>query len=147
MESANRIRLVIESRFENIFLIGGAVRGIAATLAFDETICYHLELCVVEAVNNTLKHAYDCEPGHSVEVEILIHQDRIIFKIRDTGKSMHAGKVEPLQFEPGNVESVPERGMGRFIMDALMDEVSYETVNGRNILSMTKFLKREEQSS
>lgn len=142
MEAIGMIKLVFDSRVENIPLIGGAVRGIAGSLSLDETGCYHLELCVVEAVTNVMKHAYHGQAGHCVEVEILRYRDRITFKIHDTGACMHPAKAALPEFDPEDLKTVPEHGMGRFIMEALMDEVRYDTVNGRNTLTLTKFFKR-----
>lgn len=142
MEAASMIKLVSDSRVENIPLIGGAVRGIAGTLSLDETSSYHLELCVVEAVTNVVKHAYHGQAGHCVEVEILCRQDRITFHIHDLGECMTPSKAQMPKFDPEDLETIPEHGMGRFIMDALMDEVHYETANGRNTLTLTKFFKK-----
>ena len=138
------IRLTIESRLENVALIGGSVRGIAEMLSIDATGVYQLELCVVEAVTNVIKHAYHFEAGHSVDVEIHIHRDRLTFKICDTGESMDESKIAHLQFDPLKMETLPEGGMGVFILKSLMDEVGYEVKNGRNILTMSKALKTKE---
>ncbi len=145
MEKTGRIKLVMESRLENVALIGGAVRGIANAFAIDEVSGYHLELCVVEAVNNATKHAYHSEAGHFVEVEVLILPDRITFNISDQGESMQPAKVRLLRFDPQKLSTVPESGMGLFIMHALMDEVSYETDSGRNVLTMSKYLRKQGQ--
>jgi serine/threonine-protein kinase RsbW len=142
MEAAGMIRLTIESRLENVALIGGAVRGIADMLSLDKIIIYHLELCVVEAVNNAIKHAYHSEAGHSVEVEFLRCRDRLTFRVCDNGESMIPEKVRPFSFDPAKLETLPERGMGVFIVNTFMDEVRYETVNRRNILTMVKHLKK-----
>ncbi|OPY19238.1 MAG: Serine-protein kinase RsbW [Syntrophus sp. PtaB.Bin075] len=147
MEPAgSNIKLMIESRIENVSLLGGAVRGIANALSLDELSCYQLELCVVEAVSNATKHAYHSEQGHPVEVDVLLFRDRITFKISDQGDSLKSPKVKLLRFDPQNLETVPESGMGLFIMHALMDEVSYETVSGRNILTMSKYLRKQGPS-
>jgi len=147
METAGRIKLIIESRIENVSLLGGAVRGIAGTLSLDEISSYHLELCVVEAVNNATKHAYHSEAGHSVEVDVLLFRDRITFKVCDSGESLKPAKVQLLRFDPQNLETVPASGMGLFIMHALMDEINYETVSGFNILTMSKYLRGQERSA
>jgi len=147
METAGRIKLVMESRFENVSLLGGAVRGIANALSIDELNSYHLELCVVEAVNNATKHAYHSEAGNFVEVDVLIFPDRITFKVCDKGESLKPAKVRLPRFDPRKLDTLPESGMGLFIMHALMDEVSYETVSGRNVLTMSKYLRKQEHSA
>jgi serine/threonine-protein kinase RsbW len=144
LDAAGTLKLIIESKLENISLIGSAVRGIAGMLSMDAISGYQLELCVVEAVTNVTKHAYHGESGHSVEVDILLYPDRLTFKIYDRGDTMDLSRIEPLAFDPSKVESLPERGMGVFILKTLMDEISYETVNGQNILTMIKYLKTGE---
>jgi len=147
METTGTIKLIIESKLENVPLIGGAVRGIASTLSIDDISSYHLELCVVEAVTNVTKHAYSFEAGNSVEVHILLSPDRITFQVRDRGKSMDPAKVRLPHFDPQELESVPESGMGLFIMHSLMDEVGYETEGGLNILTMSKYLRKQGKSA
>jgi len=144
METTGTIKLIIESKLENVPLIGGAVRGIASALSIDELSRYHLELCVVEAVTNVTKHAYAFEAGNSVEVNILLFPDRITFQVCDRGISLDPAKVQLLRFDPQKLETLPESGMGLFIMHALMDEVRYETVGGLNILTMCKYLRKKE---
>lgn len=144
LDAAGTLKLIIESRMENISLIGSAVRGIAGMLSMDAISGYHLELCIVEALTNVTKHAYHGEAGHSVEVDILRYPDRVTFKIYDTGETMDLSRIEPLVFDPLNLETLPERGMGVFILKTLMDEISYQTVNGQNILTMSKYLKTAE---
>ncbi|MDY0221896.1 MAG: ATP-binding protein [Desulfobacterium sp.] len=139
------IRLIIDSRLENVSLVGGAVRGIAHTLSMDSTTSYQLELCVVEAVTNGIKHAYNCQAGHSVEVDVLRYPDRLIFQICDSGESMNPAKVAPFSFDPSKIETLPERGMGIYILNSLMDEVHYETISGQNILTLIKYLKKPEK--
>jgi serine/threonine-protein kinase RsbW len=146
MEAASMIKLIIESRLENVGLIGGAVRGIAQTLSLDKITSYHLELCVVEAVNNATKHAYHSEAGNWVEVDIVRQKDRLTFKVCDRGDSMKSMEAVPLKFDPSNVETLPEGGMGIFILNSLMDEIAYESVNGRNILTMIKYLRKRKRS-
>lgn len=140
MKAANMIRLIIDSRLENVSLVGGAVRGIANTLCMDSTTSYQLELCVVEAVNNDIKHAYHCQAGHSVEIDVLLYPDRLTFKIYNRGKSMNPAKVELFSFDPSKIETLPEGGMGLYILNSLMDEVHYETINGQNILTLVKYV-------
>ncbi len=144
MKAANMIRLIIDSRLENVSLVGSAVRGIANTLCIDSTTSYQLELCIVEAVNNDIKHAYHCQAGHSVEIDVLLYPDRLTFKIYNRGESMNPAKIAPFSFDPSNAENLPEGGMGVYILHALMDEVHYKNINGQNVLTLVKYLKKME---
>lgn len=136
------IRLIIDSRLENVSLVGGAVRGIADTLSMDSTTSYQLELCIVEAVTNDIKHAYHYQAGHSVEIDVLLYSDRLAFKIYNRGESMNPATVAPFNFDSSKVETLPEGGMGVYILHSLMDEVHYKTINELNILTLVKYLKK-----
>ncbi len=137
-----KIRLIIESRLDQVYLAGLAVRGICSCVLLDEVEGYQIEVAVVEAVNNAIKHAYHGEPGHEVEVTIALTPDQITFQVCDQGKPMNSIKVSGLNFDSRDLQSLPEEGMGLHIMRSVMEEVRYETAGGRNVLTLSRRLKR-----
>jgi len=139
---AGKIKLIIDSDLSHVFLVGFSVNRICLEIPLSEVEAYQVEVCVVEAVNNTIKHAYGNEKGHEVEVLIDLDSERITFQICDTGVAMKAGKKPSLEFDPDDRENFPEGGMGLFIMHEVMDEVSYSSSRGRNVLALTRHLVR-----
>ena len=133
-----KIKLIIDSDLSDVFLIGLSVNRICLEIPLSEIEAYQIEVCVVEAVNNTIKHAYGNEKGHEVEVLIDLDVESITFHICDTGKKMETGKKPTLEFNPEDRENCPEGGMGLFIMHQVMDEVKYSSSQGRNVLALTK---------
>lgn len=134
------ITLLIDSKLENVSLAGVAVRGICNYLSLSEIDTYYLELCVVEAVNNAIKHAYDQEEGHAVEIVIIYSSGEIIFRISDMGKRMILYGPGSLDFDPENIAFLPEQGMGLYIINSIIDEVTYQSEGGKNTLTMRKRL-------
>lgn len=132
------IKLIIDSDLANVSLIGMAVNKICTQIPLDKIEAYQIETCVVEAVTNVIKHAYKNETGHDAAVSIKLHLDRITFLVCDTGKSMNPEQPAKLEFDPSDLENLPEGGMGLFIIHQIMDEVTYETIKDRNVLTMTK---------
>lgn len=135
-----KIKLSIESDLKNVSLIGLTVNSICSSLEFDKETSYQLELCVVEAVNNCILHAYENNTNDDVEVVIELLPDRILFKVCDAGKVMEVipNIMSALEFDPGDPITIPERGRGLFIIHKLMDDITYERFRDRNILTMTK---------
>jgi serine/threonine-protein kinase RsbW len=133
-----RIKLVIESALENVPLVGLSVNNICRHANFSEAVSSQIDLCVVEAVTNCVKHAYNQMPGHKVEVDISLYDDRISFSISDHGEHMEIFQTPRLEFDPEDVEHLPEGGMGLYIIHQTMDEVSYKTEAGKNTLTLTK---------
>jgi serine/threonine-protein kinase RsbW len=146
MKHGQRIVLTIDSRFENVSLIGVAVKGICDYFSLSTLEAYHIELCTVEAVTNVIRHAYGSKPGNTVEVTLSFSPENLTIMLSDTGKYMDVeNKGHALDFEPGKVYTVPENGMGLFLIRSLMDEVAYERADGRNIFTLRKrFVKPVE---
>jgi serine/threonine-protein kinase RsbW len=143
--SLDRIRLVISSCLENVRLVGLAV-GRLASLALDEAECAELELCTVEAVNNAIRHAYAGEGGHEVSIIFRLCDDRIVVEVADKGTSMPDGildrRDDALEFDPDDLDALPEGGIGLAIMFRCLDDVSYRSEPDGNVLVLTKRLRR-----
>ena len=138
-----RIKLVIDSRLENVSLIGLIINKLCSSIPLSDTESYQVELCVVEAANNSIEHAYGMEQGHEVEVIFTLHSDRLIVDVCDTGKPMEKEYIEQndvslLEIDPNDIDNVAEQGRGIPIMKHIMDTMTYKTERGRNCLTLTK---------
>lgn len=142
---AKGIKFTIDSRLGNIGLVGLGVQSLCSYVGFSEVEAYQIQLCVVEAVTNVIKHAYGAQAGLEVVVAVALHPEEISFRIMDTGKTMKPLSREPLEFDPTNLATIPEGGLGLHIIQTVMDEVNYQTVDGTNILSLTKYLRKVSQ--
>jgi serine/threonine-protein kinase RsbW len=133
------IKLIIEGKIDNIALLGSAIRAICSTVVNDEVLLFNLELCLIEAVTNVINHAYHRQPGNNVEVIVSVDDLHVNFKVIDTGD--HVPPPPPkreLNYNPSDMTTWPESGMGLFLIHSIMDEVSYSEHEGKNILMMRK---------
>ncbi|MCK9392190.1 MAG: ATP-binding protein [Syntrophales bacterium] len=146
MESLSKqdvsIRITIDSRLDQVHMVGYAVHGICSQLGLGDIVVYQIELAVVEAVNNAIKHAYGSVAGHSVEVVISVNEKRLQFEICDKGETIHfLQEKTDLDFDPRNKTNLPEGGMGLHIIEQVMDDMNYFVRDGRNCLVLCKHLK------
>jgi anti-sigma regulatory factor (Ser/Thr protein kinase) len=137
------IRLVIDSDLKNVSLVGRAINALCPLIARSRISASEIELCVVEAVNNCIEHAYGKEKGHEIEVCFTLHQDRLVIDVYDTGKSMDLKRLNQtdlsaLEMDSDQINTIAEKGRGLAIIKEIMDVVAYETENGKNCLSLTK---------
>jgi serine/threonine-protein kinase RsbW len=139
IKPAKTLNLSIDSKFSDVALIGHAVRGVCACSPLSVEAHNEMEVCVVEAVTNAIAHAYRREVGNRVEAAITLHQDRIVFEVSDFGVAIKEFAPRTLEFDPEEIGSLPESGMGLFIIETIMDEVSYRSENGRNTLSFCRY--------
>lgn len=131
------ITLQIDSQVDHVFLIGLAINRICRAIPFDEVSAYEMELCIVEAVNNVIEHAYDNQPGHPVYIVVTVEADRICFEIRDAGTPL-----DPIRLAAPVMGNDPSEdgGRGLAIIRTLMTEVSYVRRDGMNVLTLMKRL-------
>lgn len=134
------LRLIIESKLENVSLVGTAVQQVCLQANFSESDAFQVQLAIVEAVNNVIKHAYDNAPGHDVEIGMAFYDDKLVMTLTDTGKTLSAHEAPTLEFDPDDIDALPESGMGLFIIHSVMDDIAYQTCEGRNVQTFVKYL-------
>jgi len=136
------INLSIESDCKHVALLGRAITSLCSLANFSDIDTYQVELCVIEAVNNAIEHAYEREKGKLVEITFSLYQSKLTIAICDTGKGMDEKWLMRDQafpdVDPQDLASLPEGGWGLAIMQQVMDEVTYSTSNGKNVLTLTK---------
>lgn len=142
--SVRRLVWSIDSRLDAIRDVAVAVRDLCASDGLSEDDLYAVELVVMEALSNSVQHAYDGEPGHPIEVEARLDKGRFEVSIIDRGE----GFVMPPPVLPdADVETrgeLAEGGRGLFLMHSLMDEVRYQRQGDRNVLTLVKLLTGRE---
>jgi serine/threonine-protein kinase RsbW len=143
--SKNTIEITIESKLTNVTLLSKAVRAICKTVVEDENLLYKLELCIAEAVTNVIEHAYSFEEGNFIHVLVELDENAIIFHVKDSGKKTFTlpAKKE-LDFDPKDILSLPEEGMGIFLIHKIMDEVTLCRNGEMNVMMMKKQIKQEK---
>ena len=136
---SKKIKLIIPSHLSNVALVGITVNSLCSKLLNKDGFGSQMELCVVEVCNNIIEHAYLSDDKFEVDVELIFFDDKLAINISDSGKSNEAGINKTLDFDPDDLENLPEGGMGLFIINETMDEVSYHTENGKNTFTMLKY--------
>jgi serine/threonine-protein kinase RsbW len=126
---AGKIRLTIDSRLDQVHLIGLALKGICAAIPLTEANAYETELC-----------AYAGEAGHEVEVDFSVENGALTVEVRDQGQPMD---WEAVHRRRERASLLDEGGRGLLIMEAYMDRVSYGQSGGKNVLTLVKGIHAE----
>lgn len=90
-----------------------------------------------EAFNNVVMHGYRDRSDGILDVEADVGRDEMTLRLIDTGQPIDFAKVTP-----PDLDSMPEGGLGVFLIHALMDDVVYQG-GERNVLTLTKKLSKE----
>lgn len=137
------IQLAVDSDLSHVALVARAVRAICADV-LDTEAADAVELSLVEAMNNVIKHGYDSKPGKDVGVLVSLQKDRVTIEVVDHALPIEPGvfeqKGDPFSFDEGDLDNLPEGGMGLALIRMSMDEVEYLSRDGENRLRLTKLL-------
>ncbi len=141
------VRLFIDSDLRQVPRVGETVKDLCSSISLPKMEGFDVELCVIEAVNNAILHAYGNKRGYKVEVVIRIQKSRLVIQVSDRGHPMKGDL--PRGARRFNFKNPPERGRGLYLIKKIMDEVQYTSGRGKNTLTMSKFLmggKRENSN-
>lgn len=100
-----------------------------------ETLAYHLNLVLTEAMVNAIRHSGPREPEKLVRIMITLNADDITIRVYDDGQGFDINTIPPPNFD-----ELEDRGRGIFLIRSLMDSVSYRKNCKENILEMKKKL-------
>ena len=97
-----------------------------------------IELCMAEALNNIIKHSYKGDNSNLIDIALKIEDEKFSIALADYGFPRENLDKPTLEFDPNDIDSLPEGGMGLFIIEQLMDENSYTTEEGKNTFTLFK---------
>ena len=102
-------------------------------------IVFNLNLVLEEAVVNIIDYAYPKEEHESIYLSARMHEGSIVLVLTDTGK-----EFDPTAAPEADVTlSADDRqigGLGIFLIRQIMNEVKYERIEGKNVLTLEKKL-------
>lgn len=136
------VRLLIDSRLEDTVLVAMAMRGLCSMTGLAIDAVNRIELCTVEIMNNSIEHSYRNESGHTVEVLVDLSSDKLEIVVSDWGVTMDVAQKRSSEQDTASmdVNSWGSSGRGLNIVEQLMDDVRYDSFDGKNSFYMSKKL-------
>ena len=131
--------LSLPNNIEDIPRLGTFVDEVCEALEFDVSTTMQLNLALEEAVVNVMNYAYPQGTVGEIYIEATCNERRLKFTITDWGVPFDpTAKQEVDTTLP--VEERPIGGLGIHLIRKLMDSINYEHVNGKNVLTLRKYL-------
>ncbi len=137
MREGEQRRICVSSSFESVRVLADFTREAVSGL-FPENELTNVELAIVEAANNIVEHAYKNSKGWPVEFSVDCLSDSVIFCFNDLGLPFDPATVPIPSFDFDNLDSIAEGGRGLFIINSIMDEIRYYSVEGKNYTVLKK---------
>ena len=116
------------------------IEEIGNELGLNMELRMNMNLVMEEMVSNVIFYAYPKDVEGEIELEAEYDGNELCFVLSDSGK-----EFDPTQKEDANPDINPtEReigGMGIYIVKNIMNEVSYQRLEGKNLLTMRKNIR------
>ena len=134
------IHLDLPSSMQHVYLLDTIILEILKEMGFDEETSEQVNLAVIEAGTNAIKHGNQEDLNKHAHFEFIVQPDKITVVIQDEGKGFKREEVaDPL--DPANL--LKSSGRGIFLMETCMDSVGYE--KSGTIVKMVKHKPLAEQ--
>ncbi|NWK84823.1 anti-sigma B factor RsbW [Staphylococcus sp. GSSP0090] len=142
------IEMRLPASAEYVSLIRLTLSGVFSRAGASYDDIEDAKIAVSEAVTNAVKHAYKDDSNEMGMINLCfeIFDDKIKIIISDQGDSFDyeetKEKLGPYK-EDENIDFLREGGLGLFLIESLMDEVTVDKQSGVTI-SMIKYIKKEQ---
>lgn len=130
-------------RYDSLEKIAFLVQQAAQEFGLDSCAAYGVETAVDEACSNIIEHAYGGENKGTIELTYEIVGSELIITLKDSGRKFNPKKINPPNLT-APLKNRQAHGLGLYFMRQWMDEIRFERIQGRNILTM---IKRKGHSS
>lgn len=135
----DEIHLAIPARSTHLHIVGTCITAFLERLELsprNEIFIHNVVLAVHETCVNIIEHAYIDMKGRIKLVFTLFDDpDRFVIDIYDTGSKFNLPEIQ----QP-NLDELQDKGYGLFLIDCLMDMVTYDPETNQNHWHFEKLL-------
>lgn len=131
--------IILANDISEIGKLNEFIEEIGNELSLSPEVVFNLNLVLEEAVVNIINYAYPKEEHQFIYLSAKLHEGSIVLVLTDTGK-----EFDPTMAPGADITlSADEReigGLGIFLIRQIMNEVKYERIEGKNVLTLEKKL-------
>ena len=100
-------------------------------------IAYAVNLSIDEILTNTISYGYEDDEQHRIGLSMCMEGDVLVVQIVDDGRAFDSS----LERDPDTDSSLEERslgGLGLFLVQQMMDDVTYQRRDELNVITLRK---------
>ena len=131
--------IILTNDISEVSKLNEFVEEIGNEFSLTPDVVFNLNLVLEEAVVNVINYAYPKEEHQSIYLSASLREGSIVLILTDTGK-----EFDPTMAPDVDITlSADEReigGLGIFLIRQIMNEVKYERIDGKNVLTLEKKL-------
>ena len=131
--------IILANDISELSKLHAFIEGVGEDFLLTPDVVFNLDLVIEEAVVNIINYAYPKEEHQYIYLSAHVHEGSIVFVLTDTGK-----EFDPTLAPEADITlSANEReigGLGIFLIRQIMNEVRYQRIEGKNVLTLEKKL-------
>lgn len=131
--------IILANDISEINKLSQFIDEIGEEFSLTPDIVFNLNLVLEEAVANVINYAYPKEEHQSIYLSAKLQDSSIVFVLTDTGKEFDP-TMAPEADITLSAEDRPIGGLGIFLIRQIMNQVKYERIEGKNVLTLEKKL-------
>ena len=132
-----RKSIVLNNDIQEVPLLATFVEGVCEEVGMDAATTMQMNLAMEEAVVNVMNYAYPIGEKGEIAIETTTDNGMLNFVIKDSGTPFDPTAKEDADTTL-SAEERPIGGLGIFLVKQIMDNVSYEYKEGKNVLTLSK---------
>jgi serine/threonine-protein kinase RsbW len=113
---------------------------VARSMSFPDDRVEDLKTAVAEACMNAIEHGNKLDASIKVGVSLAVGQGSLQVAVQDKGGGI--GKIRTPNLDEQIAEQTEPGGWGVFLMESLMDEVSFESTPQGTLVKMIIYLEK-----
>ena len=133
------LTLALKNNIDEINRLHTFIEEVGEAFELPMKVVLNLTLVLEEAVTNVIMYAYPQEQNEHIYLTAKKQDDRLVFVLTDSGIAF-----DPTQTPDADITlSADERqigGLGIFLIRKIMNEVKYERIDDKNVLTLEKEL-------
>ncbi len=137
MDKAVTYQKTVSASTQNLSDIRKFVSKHALNHGFSSEQIADIRLAVDEATTNIIKHAYKNDHNQELTIHLEFDDEKLSVTLTDQGIAFDLKKYKSPDIKK-QIKKKKRGGMGIHLMKSLMDEVSYNVKNQKNVLRMSK---------
>lgn len=132
-------KLTISNQLEQLTQVAVFVEELCEELGQGAELVFNLNLVLEEAMTNVIMYAFPERGEHQIELTAQTADGVLSLTVQDDGLAFDPTAV-PEADVTLSAEERPIGGLGIFLIRQIMDEVSYQRMQDKNVLTMKKTL-------
>ena len=142
MRAPNKYELHVRSMHGAEKIAMDFAANIAKSMNFPPDRVEDLKTAVAEACMNAIEHGNKLDSTTRVGIRLVVDKDKLQIAVQDQGRGV--AELQPPDIESRMEGRIDPRGWGIFLIENLVDEVTFESTAEGGVVKMIIYLEKQE---